>query len=569
VTASPSGHVGSSEEASAERAPSPEPRAPRRTSDPGEIDAAAIRRRVQIAVGVRLLVGLVLLGAAYAVAQAASFTADGIFALLVVVFASSLAFAVCLVALPKQAQRLAYAVVGTDLVVTTGLVYLTGGAHSGFSFLFGVVVLGAALVVGPRPTLVAAGLAPILYVSVALGLANGWVALPPDQWTDVGVRTDADFSVAILRNLVGLLLVGGLAAMLSDRLHRTTGALVRATESAADSARLTEDIVRSLASGLVTTDLDGIVRTINVAGARMLGGAPDEIVGSRLDAMFPGVTTDLGARHETDARRRDGSTFPVGYSRTALVSHEGVVRGSLVLFQDLSELAALRDKAERAERLAVLGRLAAGLAHEIRNPLGAISGSVELVRDAEVLGAEDRGLLESVLGEVDRLNELVSTMLEVGRPTTPERRDVDLSELARDVVRLAARHPAASGVRIALTADAPVMVSVDAAQIRQVVWNLVKNALQFSPAGGEVRVVVSREGARACLSVSDRGPGIGAADLPHVFDMFFTKRRHGVGLGLALAKQVVDGHGGRIHVKNAKNGVTTFAVELDALPVVA
>lgn len=544
----------------------PEVQPTKRASDPGDLEATDMRRRLQTSIGVRLLVGLVLLGAAYAVAEGASFTADAIFGLLVVLFGSSLAFAIWLITFPAQAERLAYAVVGTDLLVTSGLVYLTSGAHSGFSFLFGVVVLGAALVVGPRPTLVAAGLAPILYVSVALGLANGWVPLPPDQSVDAVVGTDADFSVAILRNLVGLLLVGGLAAMLSDRVHRTTGALVRATESAADSARLTEDIVRSLASGLVTTDLEGVIQTINGAGARMLGGPPSELVGSRLDTLFPGASHEVGARNETEARRRDGTTFPVGYSRTELLSNDGVVRGSLVLFQDLSELAALRDKAERAERLAVLGRLAAGLAHEIRNPLGAISGSVELVRDAEVLGTEDRGLLVSVLGEVDRLNELVSNMLEVGRPTTPERREVDLRELARDVVGLATRHPAAASARITLVGDEPVPASVDPAQVRQVLWNLVKNALQFSPPGAEVSVAVRSEGPRARLSVRDHGPGIGDADLPHVFDMFFTKRRHGVGLGLALAKQFVEGHGGTITVRKEPDGGTTFAVELVAFP---
>jgi two-component system sensor histidine kinase PilS (NtrC family) len=524
-----------------------------------------MRRRVQTAIAVRLLVGLVLLGAAYSVTQGASFTADAIFALLVVVFGSSLVFAIWLLTRPAQAERLAYVALGTDLLVTSGIVYLTGGAHSGFSFLFGVVVLGAALLVGPRPTLVAAGFAPILYVSVALGLAHGWIPAPPDQSIDVATPTDAAFSLAILRNIVGLVLVGGLAALLSDRLHKTTGALVRATENAADSARLTQDIVRSLASGLVTTDLDGIVRTINVAGARMLGGDPDELVGVRLDVLFPGATSEMGARNETEARRRDGVSIPVGYSRTELLSHDGAVRGSLVLFQDLSELTALREQAERAERLAVLGRLAAGLAHEIRNPLGAISGSVELVRDAEVLGQEDRGLLVSVLGEVDRLNELVSTMLEVGRPTTPERRDVDLRELARDVVRLAGRHPAAANVQITLTAEAAVMASVDPAQIRQVVWNLVKNALQFSPPRGTVEVAVWRDGDRARLSVTDHGAGIGEADLPHVFDMFFTKRKHGVGLGLALAKQVVDGHGGRITVRSEPERGTTFEVALGAL----
>ncbi len=532
---------------------------------PIPIHPTAVRRRLQTAIGARILVGIVLLGAAYAVAEGASFSADLIFGLLVIVFATSLAFAVGLITLPGQLARLSYALLGTDLLVTTGLVYVTGGAVSGFSFLFGVVVLGAALIVDPRPTLVAAAMAPVLYLTVALGLTSGWIPLPPDQSDAVSLEAP-DVALAILRNIVGLVLVGGLAAVLSDRLHRAAGALVRANEDAADSARLTEDVVRSLGSGLVTADLDGVVRSINQAGARMLGGPVEELVGSRVEDLFPGTIAEAGARNETVAQRRDGTSIPVGYSRTPLLTRDGVVRGSLVLFQDLSELTSLRDKAERAERLAVLGQLAAGLAHEIRNPLGAISGSVELVRDAEALGDEDRGLLDSVVREVDRLNELVSTMLEIGRPTTPERRDVDLAALAREVVTLASRHPAANARTIALVADDPVRVSADPAQLRQVIWNLVKNALQFTAVGGEVSVSVKRSDDRVRLDVSDQGPGIGAADLPRIFDMFFTKRRHGVGLGLALAKQLVEGHGGQIRVATTPGSGTTFSIELAAAP---
>jgi two-component system sensor histidine kinase PilS (NtrC family) len=555
------------EAASPDRAPSPVPvsrvAAPVPTTPPPESLDAAPRRRLQAFIGVRLLVGLLLLGGALAV-ESSSGGSTALQQLIVVVFASSLGFALWLALGPRRLDVLAGALVSLDLLLASGLVYLTGGALSGFSFLYGGVVLGAAIVLGPRPTLVAAGAAPILYLTISLGLANGWFPLPPGTPDDLYVRTDSEFALALLRNSVGLLLVGGLAAVLSDRLHRTTGALVRATESALENARLTEDIVRSLGSGLVTTDLDDVVRSINDAGARMLDRSADELIGQRLDALFADVAASPGARSETSARRPDGTSIPVGYSRQPLVTHDGQVRGALVLFQDLSELVRLRDKAERAERLAVLGQLAAGLAHEIRNPLGAISGSVELVRDAEALGAEDRKLLGTVLAEVDRLNELVGTMLEVGKPSHPERRQVDLAEIARGVVELARRHPAAASAKVVLDAPSPVQALVDPAQLRQVLWNLVKNAVQFSPKGGEVCVgVQATDAGRVQLSVSDQGPGIPATDLPRVFDAFFTKRKHGVGLGLAVAKQIVDAHGGTIQVSSAP-GRTTFTIDLDA-----
>lgn len=520
------------------------------------------RTRLQAALAVRLGVGLVLLGGTIAFESGAPSTGSALLQLVVAVFGTSLAFALWLAARPGDVDALAYTLNGVDLLLTSLLVYLTGGALSGFSFLYGVVVLGASVVTGPRPTLVIAGLAPILYVCVALGLASGLVPSSNMAIVLVPPSSDADFSLALLRNIVGLLLVGGLAAVLSERLHQTAGALVRATESAARNARLTEDIVRSLGSGVVTTDLDDVVRTINESGARMLAREQDGVVGQPLDALFRGITRTPETRSEGFARGNDGSEFPIGYSRTPLVSHTGEVHGSLVLFQDLTELATLRDKAERAERLAVLGQLAAGLAHEIRNPLGAISGSVELVRDAEALGAEDKRLLGTVLGEVDRVNELVSTMLELGRPTAPERRRTDLADIARDVVELAKRQPSASGLTLTLEAASAVAV-VDPAQLRQVLWNLVKNAIQFSPKSGAVGIAVRHDGDEVFLEVTDHGRGIAPADVARVFDPFFTKRKHGVGLGLAIAKQIVDAHGGTIMV-TSEAGTTRFVVTLAA-----
>lgn len=487
---------------------------------------------------------------------------DALFRLVLAVFANSLAFAVWLAVRPADVDRIAYALIGVDLILTSVLVYLTGGGRSGFSFFYGVSVLAASVVVGPRPTLVAAGLAPILYVSVALGVAGGLVAGPQSELMTAGAATDAELSLALLRNIVGLLLVGGLAAVLSDRLHQTTGALVRATESAATNARLMEDIVRSLGAGLVTTNQQDAVQTINQAGARMLARTEAAIVGEPLDTLFLGVTRGAESRSEGVARRPDGTTFPIGYSRSPLVSHDGEVRGSLVLFRDLTELATLRDKAERAERLAVLGQLAAGLAHEIRNPLGAISGSVELVRDAAALGNEDKQLLGTVLREVDRVDELVSTMLELGRPTEPERRRVDLASVAHEVVELARKQSTTGSVTLVLDAM-PAIADADPSQLRQVLWNLVKNAIQFSAKDGVVIVASRLEEGRAVLEVTDHGRGIEPADLAHVFDPFFTKRKHGVGLGLAIAKQIVEAHAGTITV-TSEAGTTRLLVSISA-----
>jgi two-component system sensor histidine kinase PilS (NtrC family) len=413
-----------------------------------------------------------------------------------------------------------------------------------------------------RSALLLAATALLLYGTLSLGLANGWLPGPPDQPVSAYAPLGADLGRALLRNLVGLVLVGGLAATLSDRLLRARRDLARATESAAGYARLYEDVVRSLSAGLITLDADDRIQTVNPAAASMLGvGAPEVLVGAPI-GRYLDLTGDRVERRESEARREDGRSFPVGYTRTPLHSSDGSARGSIVVFQDLTELRELRAKADRAERLAVLGALAAGLAHEIRNPLGSIAGSVELVRDGAVLGDEDRRLLDAVLRETDRLNELVTTMLEVGRPNAVERVWVAVGPIAREVVALAQRS-APEGTRVTLAVPPEdVYGRVDPHQVRQILWNLVRNAIQFSPPEGTVEVRVALDGDAVVLDVSDEGPGVAEADRPHLFDMFFTRRHRGMGLGLALSKQIVDAHQGEITVLPRAPRGSTFRVRL-------
>ncbi len=392
-------------------------------SEAEDLDGAVLGRRLQLALRGRLAIATIVLGGTLLLADHANpdaFTPRALYALIVAAYASSAASALAIARHPVRLARIAAAQIATDLMLASGLVYLTGGAGSGFTFLFGVTVLVASLVGSGRSASLVAGLTLVLYVTIALGLSTGWLPGPPDQVAaDYGLQ-GAELANALLRNLVGLVVVGGLAATLADRLGHARSELDRATESAAGYARLHEDVVRSLASGLVTLDGEDRIRTANPAAASLLGAASaDLLLGEPVRRYLDSMSSS--ERSEGQARRHDGSTFPVGFTRAPLRSADGTVQGAIVIFQDLTELSALRRKAERADRLAVLGSLAAGLAHEIRNPLGSIAGSVELVRDAATLDAEDRGLLDAVLRETDRLNELVTTMLEVGRAGPAER----------------------------------------------------------------------------------------------------------------------------------------------------
>lgn len=227
------------------------------------------------------------------------------------------------------------------------------------------------------------------------------------------------------------------------------------------------------------------------------------------------------------------------------------------------QLAIAEQRAERAERMAALGRLATGLAHEIRNPLGAISGSIQLLRSASGLNGEERELCAIIQRESQRLNELVTDMVDLARPRAPNLVPSDIGSIARDVVELSsASGRATTDVQVTYIGPVtPTFVQADMAQLKQLVWNLVRNAVQASKPGDEVRVEVDRASS-VRLRVCDHGAGIDAAARENLFDAFFTTRSHGTGVGLAVVKRIADEHGFRITVSSETGCGATFEVDM-------
>ncbi len=224
------------------------------------------------------------------------------------------------------------------------------------------------------------------------------------------------------------------------------------------------------------------------------------------------------------------------------------------------ELKVAHQRVERAERLAALGRLAAGLAHEIRNPLGAISGSVQMLRESS-LQPEDRELCDIVLRESERLNDLVSDMLDLSRPREPQRASMDLGRLVQDVVELAKLSGrGGNDVRVYFSGTKNVFIWADADQIRQLVWNLVRNAVQASTAGAEVRVRLESS-EQVVLHVEDDGIGLDAEAKHRLFDAFYTTRSQGTGLGLAVVKRIADEHAIHIHVHSKEGKGAQFVLD--------
>jgi two-component system sensor histidine kinase PilS (NtrC family) len=503
----------------------------------------------------------VLLGGAAAVSwdSERGLAATGpLYALVIVTYVASIVAGLLLRA-RRPLEPLAWAHVAGDVALSGGVVALTGGAESVFVFMYSLGIVGSAILLYRRGAVVALGLAVATQAVVVIAEAPIPARIP---WTLLFVQVSA-FAVSAV-----------LASYLSEQL-RSTGERLAARES--DLAAITalhESIVESVTSGLLTLDAAGRVTFLNRAGEQLTGLSRREAVGRPADTWFSVFRTDE-PRGETDLETVGGARLRIGYSSFRLRGRAGEPIGTAVIFQDLTELRRMEERAARNERLADLGGVAAGLAHELRNPLASMMGAVELLAHEAAHGPEDARLLGIVQREGGRLATLVSDFLEYARPRSPRRVACDLAAIAAETLDAFANDPAAHRVELRRALD-PSPVSCDPDQIRQVLWNLLVNAAHAAASngaaqerspGGTVRVACAPSAAGgALLEVEDDGPGISPADRARLFTPFFTTREGGTGLGLATVHAIVDAHGGTVTVHTERGAGARFVVQLPPAP---
>ncbi len=536
---------------------------------PRAMPPSTLRRRLNVLLLSRLVVATLLFGGTllFAIDGArgmTAFTPVALIAATIAMFAATGMFAAQLMTGRASLRLITIEQIAFDLCLASVLVYVSGAAGSVFTVLYGIVVLYTAMTLGPAGSRFVAGISIVVYAGLGYAVATGALPAPPDQAARPYELQATELGFALFSNTVALIVVGALASYLSGRLLSAGGRIERAEARVLHLAQRNFDIVRSMSSGLLTIDLADRIVQANPAAAAMFGVEPPALEGELVGAF---MQLEDEARGEVDAVRPDGSNFPIGYSKTPLRNTDGEVEGSLVVFADLTEVQALRVEADRAQRLALLGGVAAALAHEIRNPLGSISGSVQMVAESSELDEDDRQLLGIISTEVDRLNQLVTTMLDIGRPSIPRPGATNITAVARDVAAVAAQDETLQRAHIELVCpDAELVAHVDPDRLRQLLWNLLKNAVQASPQNGRVEIRIQAEGEGVELLVSDAGPGVPEADRPRLFEMFFSKRSLGMGMGLALAKQIVDAHSGTITVGDSELGGAAFRVWLPKEP---
>jgi len=546
-----------------------------------------LRRKVMRLMLVRAIIGTILLGSAIfmQVTAPGSFPVNPYFFLIGVTYALTIIYVLTL----RYIDRYRWLVdlqLGADALVVSAFIYITGGVTSYFTSLYVLPVIAASTIQFRRGGLMVAGLSAVLYAGLVLAQYLAASGLTTDPWlisTAVALPPVSVARYTAALNMFGFFAVALLSGSLANSLRSAGVQLEQASSEIADLQALNQHVIDSLPSGLATTDPAHRILTFN-RGAEAITGVPfRDAVARPIDevlqlppAVMQSVQTELrvkGARrHEFRFQPPDGrSEREIGLTVTYLETPGGRA-GLIFTFQDVTAIKKMERDSAIQQRLAAVGEMAAGIAHEIRNPLASMSGSIQILRQELPLSSEQEQLMDIVLRESERLNTTIRSFLAYARPQRFQiaRFDVrrvlnDTALLLRNSNELREGHEIQVGVP-----DCELWYDADEGQIKQIVWNLATNGLRAMPKGGRLHLVAEVESTEGVvLTVRDEGIGIPPEELDSLFQPFHGTFAKGSGLGLAIVHRIVADYQGEIRVSSKPGAGTTVSVRLPArTPVV-
>jgi two-component system, NtrC family, sensor histidine kinase PilS len=469
--------------------------------------------------------------------------------------------------------------VACDALIVSAIVHLTGGVTSYFSSLYTLPIIAASTVQSWRGGLMVSLLSSAIYSGLVIAQYQD-LPLPlvpvPDSLPAARV---AVYTVGL--NVFGFMAVAGLSGYLAEGLRRTGVQLAETSTQLADLQAFNHHVIDSLTGGLATCDMQGRLLTFNRAAEAITGVRLGDAIGADVmtvlqlpdafRALFdPAAPRTVLQRREYAFERSGGRHIEVGITSAPLITPRGEI-GFLFTFLDVTEMKRRDREARVQQRLAAVGEMAAGIAHEIRNPLASMAGSIQILRDELPLTADQSQLMDIVLRESDRLNETIRNFMAFAKPQRTAVTEFDVRRIVSDTARLLennAEVTASHAIAVDVPAE-PVTYRADEAQLRQIVWNLATNGLRAMPKGGRLRLEV-RTGASAAgqaeviIAVHDDGVGIAPEDLDGIFQPFRGGFRGGTGLGLSIVHRIASDYGGEVRVASEKGRGTSVEV---ALPV--
>ena len=538
-----------------------------------------LRSRLSTLIAVRVVVSTLLLGWAILIQlnRPGTFPVDPFFFLIGVTYALSLAYLGTL-RLVDRHLWLADAQLGADAILVSGFIQLTGGITSYFSSLYLLPIMAASMVRFRRGALQVAALSAILYLTLVSAQYLNVFPYGPGSWLgdlrlDLPSQQFAQYTVAI--NLFGFVAVALLSGALAEGWRTADARLEDASHELEDLRAFNEHVIESLLSGLVTTDRDLRVLTFNRSAAEITGLTAEQAVGHdatevlQLPLAMRARLSDLAERRslrsDVEFRTTDGRRIDIGMTASTVAFPSGR-HGYLFTFQDVTDVKRLERHARLQQRLAAVGEMAAGIAHEIRNPLASMSGSIQVLRQELPLSEDQAQLMDIVLKESERLNDTIRSFLAYARPQKFAVARLDIAKVVQDTALLLRNSAEVHGdhvVDVAIPAE-PAWYEADENQVRQIVWNLATNGLRAMPGGGRLLLSVTDNTAvgegELVLAVQDEGRGIPAEELDSIFQPFRTSFEKGSGLGLAIVHRIVTDYGGSIQVSSTVGVGTTVRV---------
>lgn len=460
-----------------------------------------------------------------------------------------------------------------DVLLITMLVYVTGGIESMYSPFYFLVIIYTVIFVGQRSGIIIASVSSILY-GLLLDLEFYRVIHPLYNVTHPYSFTAGYVFSRIFIYIVSFYIIALLASFIVER-EKKTRILLSEKVSAFDQLDLLHrSIIESVESGIMTTDLNGAIRSFNRAAEKITGYRFHEVKDKHVDEIFPGISDTMEKRQhdikrvELNVSSREGKPMTVGFSLSSLKQSREEDIGQIWIFQDLTAIKAMQVEVEKSKRLALIGEMSAVLAHELRNPLASISGSIQILQQDLALDGTDKRLMDIVLRGKDQIENLVRDFLLMARPNPGVRDVIDIREIICDAIETARFDPDWNDdITIEQTWCDHTRINGNKTEIRQALWNIILNAFQAMPDGGRLGIetdITNTDMGSAHLKIviEDTGSGVKPEVMDKILEPFYTTKEKGTGLGLAVVNRVIESHQGRFLIESETNRGTRCTIFL-------
>ncbi|NWF92367.1 MAG: PAS domain-containing protein [Syntrophaceae bacterium] len=489
----------------------------------------------------------------------------------------------------KDLRKFSFIQILGDHLFITGLIYFTGGRESFFPITYVFSIIGSSFIFYRRGAFFSASLSTFLY-GLLLLLQLHQVINPLGQ---ISLPDASRTFYSLILYMAAFYIVAFLSSIISEELKKEKKELIQKQVDYDQLETFNRNIVQSLDSGLLTIDLSGEINFLNRTAEKILSRNAEELRNVSIYDLFPkigqvidevkskGPDSSDYQRYQTLFTNHEGKNIYLGFSISPLTDPEGSLIGHTLIFQDITKFKEMEEEMKRLDKMGAIGLLAAGMAHEIRNPLASLSGSIQMLKSELRLKRHQQQLMEIILRESERLNALITDFLLFAQPPQINRRPYEIQKVIEETVDLLIHSPSFhNGIRIQ-TPEPPkgIQAMIDPDQMKQVFWNLLLNAVQAMSDGGEIRIELERQnGTRweprfpvlaqkrgkewVRVSITDSGCGIPPEEREKIFEPFFTTKEGGTGLGLSIVHKIIENHNGIIQVKSEGAKGSTFTVFL-------